>query len=217
MSHWTGVTVAGTPPRVTKLHLAESDLRGELSGLLGNLTGLRELRLEDNRLGGSIPSKLLRLNALTHLYVAGNNLEGCIPPMLRSVANNDLQSLDLPTCPPPVDPWQANTPRDAGVMDAGTYRYETLLFDVPPGLQVELAGLQINGGLALGMRAVSGESFLWMSISPNPESFRRTHNELFDRVDESMWWASDDVLTRWTEAWEAESAQEAGGLTGPAP
>ena len=61
---------------MTKLHLAASDLGGELSGLLGDLTGLRELRLEDNRLGGSIPSKLLRLSALTHLYVAGNNLEG---------------------------------------------------------------------------------------------------------------------------------------------
>ena len=217
MSHWTGVTIEGTPPRVTKVHLAGSDLRGELSGLLGNLTGLTELRLEGNRLDGSIPSKLLRLNALTHLYVGGNNLRGCVPPILRSVANNDLDSLGLPNCPPPVDPWEANSPSDAGILDAGTYRYETLLFDVPPGLQLELAGLQINGGLALGLRAVSGDPTLWMEISRNPASFRKTHDEWFDRVDESMWWASDALLARWTEAWEAESTQDAGGRPGPVP
>ena len=217
MRHWTGVTIEGTPPRVTKLHLAASDLGGELSGLLGDLTGLRELRMEDNRLGGSIPSKLLRLSALTHLYVAGNNLEGCVPPVLRGVAHNDLNSLDLPNCPPPRDPWETSSPGDGSVMDAGTYRFETLFFDVPPGLQLELAGLHGNGGLALRMRAVSGESSLWMWISPTPESFRRTQDEWFDRVDESMWWATEDVLARWTEAWDAEIAQDAGDLSDSTP
>ena len=37
MTAWTGVTVGGTPPRVTKLQLSDRGLSGEISGLLGNL------------------------------------------------------------------------------------------------------------------------------------------------------------------------------------
>ena len=43
MSEWMGVTVSGTPQRVTGLNLADLGLDGELSGLLGNLTGLTTL------------------------------------------------------------------------------------------------------------------------------------------------------------------------------
>ena len=79
MSSWDGVTLGGTPQRVTQLSLASRNLTGEMSGLLGNLTGLTELRLNGNRLMGRIPSKLVQLENLTHLYLSGNPLEGCVP------------------------------------------------------------------------------------------------------------------------------------------
>ena len=71
---WEGITVAGTPPRVTGLDLAKRGLRGELWGYLGNLTELTELRLNGNALSGTIPSKLSLLTKLTHVYLGENQL-----------------------------------------------------------------------------------------------------------------------------------------------
>ena len=70
---WDGVTVAGTPLRVTKLELANRSLTG------------------------SIPAGLARLN-LTALKLAGNSLTGCIPVGLQDVPTNDLDDLGLPDC-----------------------------------------------------------------------------------------------------------------------
>ena len=101
MTNWEGVTVAGTPQRVTQLELASSGLTGELTGLLGNLTALTHLRLNGNALTGRIPSKLQLQTALTHLYLANDALTGCWPTSLRNVTNNDLATLNLPDCAPP--------------------------------------------------------------------------------------------------------------------
>ena len=99
MTTWTGVSVAGTPQRVTKLELADSSLTGETPAALGDLTGLTELRLNNNELTGRIPSKLSQLDQLTHIYLGGNSpglpaeclersqphqrLSGCWAPVLR--------------------------------------------------------------------------------------------------------------------------------------
>ena len=98
MTAWTGVTIEGTPQRVTKLNLADSGLEGQIPPQLGDLTGLTELRLNANALTGPIPLKLQQLTVLTHLYLADNGLTGCVFPSLRSVNNNDLASLGLIDC-----------------------------------------------------------------------------------------------------------------------
>ena len=74
MSQWTGVTVAGTPQRVTRLSLLDMGLTGTIPSQLGDLTNLERLDL------------------------GGNQLTGCIPANLRAVSNNDLDDLDLPYC-----------------------------------------------------------------------------------------------------------------------
>ena len=102
MSSWEGVTVAGTPQRVTKLNLASSSLTGELPRRLGDLTALTQLRLNGNQLTGHVPWALTQLPSLTHLYLAGNPLTGCIPPALRTVTNNDMTLLALADCAPLV-------------------------------------------------------------------------------------------------------------------
>ena len=71
---WDGVTVGGTPERVTKLKLANK-----------SLTGI-------------IPKDLEKLDALAEIKLSGNTLTGCIPASLKSVATNDLSSLSLPYC-----------------------------------------------------------------------------------------------------------------------
>ena len=70
---WDGVTVAGTPLRVT------------------------ELELDNKSLTGSIPAALAKLE-LTTLKLAGNSLTGCIPIALEDVPTNDLADLGLPVC-----------------------------------------------------------------------------------------------------------------------
>ena len=76
IANWNGVTVEGTPKRVTRLVLTNKSLTGSIPPELGQLSGLDEIRL------------------------AGNSLTGCIPTALEDVATNDLASLNLPYCEP---------------------------------------------------------------------------------------------------------------------
>ena len=137
MREWTGVTVAGTPQRVTKLELASSGLTGELTGLLGNLTELTHLRLNANALTGRIPSKLQLLKALTHLYLANDALTGCLPASLRSVSNNDLATLNLPDCAVPTEASGQGRKLLLGGGQTIAYRLPgrtaTLIVDLPEG------------------------------------------------------------------------------------
>ncbi len=81
-----------------QLLLFGNQLTGPIPAELGNLSLLQEVRLDDNKLTGSIPSAFSNLTRLTLLYLAGNTLTGCVPVVLRDVAINDLDKLDLPDC-----------------------------------------------------------------------------------------------------------------------
>ena len=205
MATWTGVTVGGTPRRVTKLQLANRGLDGELSGLLGNLTGLEELRLGGNALTGTIPSKFSRLTRLTHAYLGGNALTHCVPPSLRTVANNDIASLGLPDCLPPI---AAINHRQ--ILTEGSYVFfwdgSVLIFDVPVGAEVAEGMILLTRsragypprGAALMLEHSGGRSKVGLSVSSGAEwtsegNERRVDrnargvSELFDRIVESAW------------------------------
>ena len=87
IAEWDGVTVEGTPLRVTKLDLADRWLDGSVSPRLGDLSLLKELRLGKNHLSGSIPAELGKLSALTRLDLENNDLSGPIPPSLGGMSN----------------------------------------------------------------------------------------------------------------------------------
>ena len=57
---WDGVTVSGTPSRVTRLELANEGLDGSIPEYLGRLLGLTHLDLSRNSLTGAIPFELGR-------------------------------------------------------------------------------------------------------------------------------------------------------------
>ena len=139
MTSWTGVTVAGSPPRVTRLSLANSGLTGELLGWLGNLTALTELRLNGNALTGRVPSKLGNLGNLTHLYLAGNTLRGCLPWAWEDVANNDLATLGLPYCYRPILVQHGRDLLEGGKTYRFEDRYLDIVFDVPEGMLIDLS------------------------------------------------------------------------------
>lgn len=196
---WTGVTIGGSPPRVTKLILPDSDLRGGLSGLLGNLTGLRELQLDGNSLDGLIPSKLVQVD-LTHLYLGGNGLEGCVPPPLRALPNHDLDSLGLPPCPPLRD-----ISFEHHVLVQGTYRLGDVVFDVPAGVALDSHGYALNelGPHFYILSEVEPGTQVWIgSTGRDVVTHLRTTEGQFESIRESAWRASDEVLSRWPESAE---------------
>lgn len=210
MEHWMGVTVAGSPPRVTRLHLPDTDLNGQVSGLLGDLTALTELRLDGNRIDGSIPSKLLQLENLTHLYLGGNTWEGCIAPLLRSVPNNDLDVLGLPDCLPPPDiTWGQH------ILLEGTYRVGKIVFDVPSGVRLALDGIvhADPGGTRYILKELATTA--WIGITEDADTYRWTRNRLFDSIDESVWVVPGDVLALWQESEDDSSQEQPATATSP--
>ena len=200
ITQWTGITIAGTPQRVTKLELASSGLTGELTGLLGNLTGLTHLRLNANALTGRIPSKLQLLTALTHLYLAGNSLTGCVPPSLRDVNNNDLASLGLSDCGAPTDVSYGEH-----ILSEGSYQFTfvdiPLHFEVPAGLRLEIVGFVVSdaaeeGASSVGLilRNTAGGSWICLDVEQAEECNRwvlasssAIIQPLLDRLAESAW------------------------------
>ena len=87
MTSWDGVTLGGTPQRVTKLDLTRDGLTGVIPAALGDLDKLDRLELANNRLTGSIPAALGKLTLLEHLGLDSNNLTGPIPADIGNLTN----------------------------------------------------------------------------------------------------------------------------------
>ena len=93
IGEWHGVTVGGSPKRVTKLELGPSRLNGQVAPELGSLTKLSVLSLSDNRLSGEIPSELGELTNLEVLSLSENRLTGAIPSSLGNLTALERLSL----------------------------------------------------------------------------------------------------------------------------
>ena len=93
IANWDGITVSGTPRRVTQLYLFNRGLTGTIPAELGSLTGLTQLTLVDSQLTGTIPSELGNLANLTQLHLFSNRLTGPIPSELGRLTN--LQGMEL--------------------------------------------------------------------------------------------------------------------------
>ena len=103
ITSWEGITVSGTPSRVTQIYLDRNTsgrlygrritLTGTIPPELGELSKLTRLTLSRHELTGTIPPELGNLSELTDLQLYGNELTGGIPPELGNLAN--LTRLDL--------------------------------------------------------------------------------------------------------------------------
>ena len=117
MEEWEGVTLGGSPQRVTGLHFKDRGLKGEIAAELDYLWGLEELDLTGNRLTGGMPHlgnsrslEFLNLGAnrlsgeinrgwsmpseLEVLYLYNNKLSGEIPSQLGDLENLAALGLD---------------------------------------------------------------------------------------------------------------------------
>ena len=198
MTSWTGVTIQGG--WVTKLDLAGSGLEGQVSGLIVKLRRLEELRLNDNALKGILPSKLWQLTNLTHVYLGGNEFTGCVPPNLTMVPNNDVAELGLPDCAAVTD---VNFGYWERPLAPGTYMFSggsPLIFDVPVGVRVMLAGGFIGHDedyretLGLVLQVVGGDSDLcleWILVVECGRRISATADDAvgttFDLISASLW------------------------------
>ena len=102
--YWRGVTVSGSPSRVTRLDLIYLPMNGTLPAKLGDLDALTYLRITGNghsrlsgngasNLTGTIPAELGKLSNLTELWLSGNRLTGSIPSKLGDLSK--LRTLSL--------------------------------------------------------------------------------------------------------------------------
>ena len=97
----------GNLDSLTALLLQNNQLSGEIPAELSNLDSLVRISLHNNQLSGAIPAELGNLSALRFLHLADNQFEGCIPLALKSIGDNDLDSLGLSDCaasPTPTSP-----------------------------------------------------------------------------------------------------------------
>ena len=94
MRDWQGVTLGGTPVRVTGLARSGEELPGPIPLPLGRLTGLETLELGGNGLTGEIPSSFEDLRSLEILDLNDNKLEGDIPSWLGNLTNLSTLRLD---------------------------------------------------------------------------------------------------------------------------
>ena len=94
ISQWDGVSLGGTPQRVTRLNLAGKGLSGTIPSVLGRLSMLTHLNLRSNDgLTGGIPSELGYLSNLRVLNLHSNSHSGPIPDLSGA---SSLEELYLP-------------------------------------------------------------------------------------------------------------------------
>ena len=87
ISGWDGITLGGTPQRVTRVSLERRGLTGVIPPSVGDLTGLEYLRLGYNQLTGAIPVTVGSLTALDYLQLNDNRLSGPVPKELGALTN----------------------------------------------------------------------------------------------------------------------------------
>ena len=85
ISNWTGITLGGTPQRVTRVEVSYASLDGTIPAALAGLEELQHLGLGSNALTGTIPAELGGLTRLVRLDLSDNQLTGALPPELGTL------------------------------------------------------------------------------------------------------------------------------------
>ena len=111
ISTWDGVTLSGTPQRVTNLRLWNESLNGTIPAGLSRLTGLKALYLAFNQLTGTIPVELGTMTGLTHLGLMNNRLTGQIPAELQNLTDLRQFALQNNQLTGTIPAWLGDLPR----------------------------------------------------------------------------------------------------------
>ena len=169
MTSWHGVTLGGTPQRVTALALRM--MRGTLPAGLGDLTALTSLNVEWSKLTGGIPTELSKLTKLRTLSLYRNGLGGGIPAELGKLT--ELRTLSLSQ-----NFLSGGVPSELGNLTKleGLFLYQNKLTGSIPGELGGLANLsslylsenEWTGCLPRALRAVANNDLATLELPPCP-------------------------------------------------
>ncbi|MDE0474794.1 MAG: leucine-rich repeat domain-containing protein, partial [Gammaproteobacteria bacterium] len=174
--------------KLEQLTLSQNFLDGSIPAGLGGLANLEGLYLYQNRLTESIPPELENLSSLTALFLGENELGGCVPRALRTVANNDLATLELPSCPLPATTLSYDSYDTTGaVATAGSYAFLT------EGDDGATTAVSTYEGLRDGTA-----SALLIHKSDAGGTSRATVYDMVEAGDLFEWKEADDCFVRYT-------------------
>ncbi|TQD75968.1 hypothetical protein C1H46_038501 [Malus baccata] len=91
---WQGIACSRRHQRVTVLDLRSSQLNGQLSPHIGNLSFLRTLNLQNNNFNNTIPQEIGRLFRLQQLRLGNNSFSGDIPFNISRCSNLQILRMD---------------------------------------------------------------------------------------------------------------------------
>ncbi|XP_076921825.1 putative LRR receptor-like serine/threonine-protein kinase At4g29180 [Bidens hawaiensis] len=95
---WEGIIcnyTGSNPPRITSVNLSASELTGQITASIANLSSLETLDLSNNSLTGPIPDFLEKLSFLKLLDLSGNQLSGYLPKSLLERSRSGLLKLSV--------------------------------------------------------------------------------------------------------------------------
>ena len=185
IDQWQGITLTGSPLRVSELNLWTKRLTGEIPTELGRLSNLRVLRLNSNQLTGQIPPELSELFDLETLDLYSNRLTGGIPAELGELAN--LRYLHLMDNQLTEDMPQGLTGLEA-LQSLRFYNNPGLCAPVDEGFQTWLRSVEVVRGSSCS----SMDSAEDMAVLV----------ELYNNLDGPNWrnsanWLSDRPIREW--------------------
>ena len=163
ISSWSGVTVEGSPRRVTVLRLRSEDLDGEIPAGISRLSHLHVLGLGGNQLTGEIPPELGQLSHLRSLSLSGNQLGGEIPAELAELSFLEQLSLDDNELTGDIPPEIGSISTLENVSLSGNRLTGTIPLTLA-GLSrlqgLELAGNRLTGGIPKQLFSTSRLAYL---------------------------------------------------------
>ena len=175
---WDGVTLSGSPLRVTSLVLSDSQLTGTIPPELGNLNNLERLNLTRNQLTGDIPPELSLLTNLQLLALGGNQLTGPIPTWLVNITNLEELYLWGNQFTGAIPPELGNLP---GLVKLGLSRNQ-LTGGIPP----QLSSLTNLRYFSLSDNQLSGPVPTWMGSLADLQELYLSQNQLSGAIPSEL-------------------------------
>ena len=206
IADWEGITVGGSPLRVTELELYDSQLTGSVPSELRSLDNLQVLHLGGNDLTGPIPAWLGEMDSLLALVLWGNQFAGSIPSELSRLHSLQVLSVSGERLTGVMPEWLG----DLGNL-VRLYVYDTRLSGSVPSTLANLSDLQ---RLSLWGNDLTGPMPAWLGGLTKLEQLSLGGNQLTGTIPTELGsLANLEVLRLYNNRLNGPIPSEFGSLT----